>query len=251
MKLFYSLGACSLSPHIALQEAGLPVELVRVDLVTKQTSDGSDFLAINPKAYVPVLQLDDGEFLTEGPAIVQYIADLVPQSGLAPASGTMARYRLQEWLNFISSEVHKAFGPLFKRTTPDETRQTVIATLEKRFAFLDDRLRGQPFLMGETFTVADGYLFTILKWAKLGARGPGALAAARGVLGARGLASRGPGGDAGGTGDRGAEVVDCAGQWASGKAAGPGNRAHPPAARAPGPWPRSPRSPDGSVRRPW
>jgi glutathione S-transferase len=167
MKLYYSLGACSLSPHIALREAGLPVELVRVDLVTKQTSDGSDFLAINPKGSVPVLGLDHGEILTEGPAIVQYVADLAPQSGLAPANGTMARYRLQEWLNFISTEVHKNFSPLFKRTTPEETRQTAIATLEKCFRLLDDRLRIQPFLMGETFTVADGYLFTILKWAKL------------------------------------------------------------------------------------
>src|SRR6187551_3082849 len=123
MKLYYSPGACSLSPHIVLREAGLPFDLVKVDTKTKKTEAGEDFLAINPKGYVPVLELDSGERLTEGPAIVQYLADQVPQAGLAPKNGTMERYHLQEWLNFLTSEVHKQFSPLFKPNTPEEYKK--------------------------------------------------------------------------------------------------------------------------------
>jgi len=165
MKLYYSPGACSLSPHIALLEAGLPVTLVKANVQSKRLADGSDFLAINPKGQVPTLELDSGEVLTEGPAIVQYIADQVPASGLAPAAGTMARYRLIEWLNFITSDLHKSFVPLFSPGTPDETKASAIAGLEKRFAWVDSQLEGKRYLMGDTFTVADGYLFTVSNWA--------------------------------------------------------------------------------------
>ncbi|WP_374398864.1 glutathione transferase GstA [Niveibacterium sp.] len=164
MKLFFSPGACSLSPHIALREAGLPVELVKVDLKTKQLADGGDFTAINPKGYVPTVQLDDGEILTEGPAIVQYIADQKPESGLAPANGTMARYRLQEWLTFINSELHKTFGALFNPNAPAETKDGAKALLAKRFDYLASQLQGKDYLTGAQFTVADGYLFTVINW---------------------------------------------------------------------------------------
>lgn len=164
MKLYYSPSACSLSPHIALREAGLDFELVRVNLAKHTLPDGSDFTRINPKGYVPVLELDDGSFLTEGTAIVQYIADLKPESGLAPAAGRFERYKLQEWLGFINSEVHKGFGPLFRPTTPDDYKATVRETLAKRFDYLAEHLAKNDFLMGTQFTVADGYLFTVLNW---------------------------------------------------------------------------------------
>ncbi|WP_374512850.1 glutathione transferase GstA [Niveibacterium sp.] len=164
MKLFFSPGACSLSPHIALREAGLPVELVKVDLKTKQLADGGDFTAINPKGYVPTVQLDSGEILTEGPAIVQYIADQKPESGLAPANGTMARYRLQEWLTFINSELHKTFGALFNPNAPTETKDAAKALLAKRFDYVVSQLQGKDYLTGAQFTVADGYLFTVINW---------------------------------------------------------------------------------------
>jgi len=164
MKLFFSPGACSLSPHIALREAGLPVELVKVDLKTKQMADGADFTAINPKGYVPTVQLDGGDILTEGPAIVQYIADQKPESGLAPANGTMARYRLQEWLTFINSELHKTFGALFNPSAPAETKDAAKALLAKRFDYVVSQLQGKDYLTGEQFTVADGYLFTVINW---------------------------------------------------------------------------------------
>ena len=167
MKLFFSPGACSLSPHIVLHEAGLAHESERVDLKKKVTASGADFAAINPKGYVPALQLDNGELLTEGPAIVQYLADQKPASNLAPANGTLARYRLQEWLNFISTEVHKQYSPLFSPTTPPETRQTAIDRLNSRFAYLNRELSGRSFLMGDSFTVADAYLFTVLNWARM------------------------------------------------------------------------------------
>ena len=164
MKLYFSPGACSLSPHIALREAGLSFDMMKVDLATKQVADGTDFEAINPKGYVPVLQLDDGSVLTEGPAIVQYIADQAPVSKLAPAAGTLERYRLMEWLNYITSEIHKSFSPLFNPQASDELKTLVRDTLAQRFDYLSTQLQGKPYLMGETFTVADGYLFTVLGW---------------------------------------------------------------------------------------
>lgn len=165
MKLFISTGACSLSPHIALREAGLPFTTELVDLRSKRTASGADFVAINPKGYVPALQLDDGSLLTEGPAIVQYIADLVPAKALAPAAGTLARYRLAEWLNFISSEVHKAYGPLFNPAASADMKAAARAALAKRYAYIDAELAGRDYLVGEHFTVADGYLFTVSNWA--------------------------------------------------------------------------------------
>lgn len=166
MKLYYSPAACSLAPHIVAREAGLAIELEKVDLAAKKTEGGADFTAVNPKGYVPALQLDDGAVLTEVAALVQYLADKAPQSGLAPANGTMERYRLQEWLAFIATEIHKSFGPLFKPDTPDATKQSVKAGLATRFAYLDGELASRPFLMGERFTVADAHLFTIVSWAK-------------------------------------------------------------------------------------
>jgi glutathione S-transferase len=164
MKLFFSPGACSLSPRIALLEAGLSFETQRVDTKTKEMVGGGDFWAINSKGYVPLLQLDNGEYLSEGPAIVQYIADQNPESGLAPKAGTMARYRLQEWLNYITSEVHKSFGPLFDPTVSAEAKQLFKDKLGKRFDWLTKELAGKTYVMGDTFTVADGYLFTVLNW---------------------------------------------------------------------------------------
>jgi glutathione S-transferase len=166
MKLYFSPGACSMSPHIALREAGLSFDMMKVDLSTKQTADGADFKAINPKGYVPVLQLDDGSVLTEGPAIVQYIADRAPASKLAPAAGTLERYRLMEWLNYITSELHKSFSPLFNPQASDELKTLVRDALAQRFDYLSTQLQGKPYLMGETFTVADAYLFTVLGWTK-------------------------------------------------------------------------------------
>jgi glutathione S-transferase len=166
MKLYFSPGACSLSPHIALREAGLPFELEQVSFSTKKTKSGADFREINPKGYVPALQLDDGQVLTEGPAIVQYIADRKPESGLAPAAGTLPRYRLQEWLNYISTELHKAFGPLFNAKHPAEQKQQIKDGLAARFDYLSKHLGGQTYLMGDTFTVSDCYLYTVLRWTK-------------------------------------------------------------------------------------
>lgn len=164
MKLYFSPGACSLSPRIALLEAGLPFDTQKVDTKTKQMDGGGDFWAINSKGYVPLLQLDNGEYLSEGPAIVQYIADLKPESGLAPKAGTMERYRLQEWLNFITSEIHKGFSPLFDPTLAPELKQVFKDKLGKRFDWLTKQLDGKSYVMGDTFTVADGYLFTVLNW---------------------------------------------------------------------------------------
>jgi glutathione S-transferase len=164
MKLYYSPGACSLSPHIAFREAGLPVTLVKASTKTHQLDDGTDYYAINPKGYVPVLELDNGERLSEGPAIVQYLADLSPSSGLAPATGTMERYRLQEWLNFITSELHKQFSPLFAANTPAEYKEILKEKIAKRFDWVAEQLKGKDYLMGKQFTVADAYLYTILRW---------------------------------------------------------------------------------------
>jgi len=164
MKLYYSPGACSFSPHIALREAGLDFDLVRVNLETHKLADGSDFSRINPKGYVPVLELDNGTRLTEGPAIVQYIADLKPESGLAPKAGTFARYQLQEWLGFINSEVHKGFGPLFNPKTPGEYKTIARQSLTDRLGHVAGHLAQNDYLMGKQFTVADAYLYTVLNW---------------------------------------------------------------------------------------
>ena len=165
MKLFYTPGACSLSPHIALLEAGLPFTLSKVDLKVKKLESGEDFNTINAKGYVPALQFDDGQVLTEGSAIVQYIADQKPAAGLAPAAGTVERYRLQEWLNFITAELHKPMGSMFNPAQAPEWKESVKATLSKRLDWLSKQLEGKQYLMGEKFSIADGYLFTILNWA--------------------------------------------------------------------------------------
>jgi glutathione S-transferase len=165
MKLYFSPGACSLAPHIALVEAGLPHELVKVDLRTHELEDGRDYYAINPKGYVPDLETDDGTRLTEVAVVLQYIADRKPGT-LAPAPGTMERYRLIEWLNFIATELHKGFSPLWKPNTPDAYKAIVVENLGKRFDLLEPVLAKQTYLTGERFTVADAYLFTILSWSK-------------------------------------------------------------------------------------
>lgn len=164
MKLYYSRGACSLSPHIVLREAGLPFELIAVDLKTKTVAGGGDYRALNSKGYVPLLELDDGTRLTEGPAIVQYVADQVPDKKLAPANGTFERYRLQEWLNFITAEVHKQFGPLFDPTTSEEVKGKQRDKLAGRYDWLENELGDRDYLMGQSFTVADAYLFTVMNW---------------------------------------------------------------------------------------
>jgi glutathione S-transferase len=166
MKLYYTPGACSLHPHIALCEAGIPHSIEKVDLKAKKTETGADYLAINPKGYIPALQLDNGEMLVEGAAIVQYIADQKPDSHLAPKWGTMERYRLQEWLTFISSELHKQFSPLFNAAIPDDVKKIFRDRVMGRFTYIDKQLAGKQFLMGSQFTVADGYLYNMLLWAK-------------------------------------------------------------------------------------
>lgn len=166
MKLYYSRGACSLAPHIALYETGLTFSVARTDTKTKLMEDGTDFRTINPNGYVPVLELDDGERLTEAGVILQYIADQKPASGLAPAAGTLPRYRVMEWLTFISSELHKGFSPLFKSTTPEDYKPSVKAQLAQRLGYVDGKLAGKQYLAGEQFTVADIYLFVVLNWAR-------------------------------------------------------------------------------------
>jgi len=164
MKLYYAPGACSLSPHIVAREAGLELALEKVDLGSKKTERGADFLAINPKGYVPALELDDGQVLTEGPAIVQYLADRNPAAGLAPPNGSFERYRLQEALSFIGSEIHKGYGPFFDPRLSDEARAERVAYMQKRFGLVDRMLEGRPFLLGERFTAADAYLFVMVNW---------------------------------------------------------------------------------------
>lgn len=166
MKLYYAAGACSLSPHIVALEAGIPVELEKVDTKTKRTASDQDYWQINPKGYVPALVLDNGELLTEGTAIVQYLADLKPESGLVPAQGSTARYRAQEMLGYINSELHKSYSPLFKPETPDAVREERKEYLRKRYRLLEQRLAQHPWLVGEQFGVADAYLFTVTNWAK-------------------------------------------------------------------------------------
>jgi glutathione S-transferase len=166
MKLFYSAGACSLSPNIVAHEAGIELRLQKVDTKTKTVTVEGDYLAINPKGYVPALELDNGEILTEGPTIAQYLADLKPETGLAPPAGTMARYRLQEMLGYINSELHKTYSPLFKPDTLPETRVERQEYLLKRYALIDQQLQGRQYLIGDKFTVADAYLFTVTNWAR-------------------------------------------------------------------------------------
>lgn len=188
MKLYYSPGACSLSPHIALQEAGLAYTPVLASTKSHKLQDGTDFYTINALGYVPVLELDNGERLREGPAIVQYIADQVPDKQLAPTNGTLARYRLQEWLTFIGTELHKGFSPLFNPATPEEYKPLVRERLLQRLQWVDSQLAGKQYLMGDPFTVADGYLFTVTNWTqptKLDISGLANLAAYRERVGAR------------------------------------------------------------------
>jgi len=166
MKLYYSPGACSLSPHIVAREAGLPVELKKVNVKDKTIDGGGDYWKVNGRGYVPALELDDGHVLTEGPAIVQYLADRKPEAGLAPKAGSTERYQLQEWLNFLTSEIHKGFSPLFKPNTPEEYKKISKENLANRFDWLDKQIAGKDYLMGKTFTVADAYLFVLLNWTK-------------------------------------------------------------------------------------
>ena len=166
MKLYYSPGACSLASHIALCEAGVKFELVKTALQTHTLADGTDFYQVTAKGQVPLLELDDGERLSEGPVILQYIADHAPGTGLAPAAGTMARYRVMEWLNFVTSELHKGFSPLFNGKMPQEAKEIFAARLKDKFAYVDRQLEGKDYLTGTRFCVADAYLFTMTQWAE-------------------------------------------------------------------------------------
>jgi glutathione S-transferase len=166
MKLYYAPGACSLSPHIVMREAGIPVQLVKVDLAAKKTEDGDDFKPINSKGYVPTLELPDGQRLTEGPAIVQYIADQAPARALAPAAGTIERYRLQEWLNFISTELHKQFSPLFDPACEDTVRARQVEKIGNRLTWVSKQLGSRDYLMGSAFSAADAYFYTMLSWCR-------------------------------------------------------------------------------------
>lgn len=166
MKLYYSPGACSLASHIALYETGLPFETDQIIKTTKMTVGGENFMHLNPKGYVPAIKLDDGSILTEGAAVLQYIADQKPDSGLAPKAGTMERYRLQEWLTFISSELHKSFSPMFNKDTLEEVKANARNHLTRRFGYVETQLANKPYLMGDHFTVADAYLFVVVGWSK-------------------------------------------------------------------------------------
>jgi glutathione S-transferase len=165
MKLYYSPAACSLASHIALHEAGLAFTSEKVDLASHKTAGGEDFYQITSKGYVPAVKLDDGSMLTEGGAILQYIADQKPESGLAPKNGTMDRYRLQEWLTFIGTEVHKPMGSLFNKALNEDTKKATTMLIGKRLDYVDNALKGKSYLMGDKFTVADAYLFTVTNWA--------------------------------------------------------------------------------------
>ena len=164
MQLYYSPGACSLASHITLREAGLPVELKKTDTKTKKLEDGSDYFAVNSKGAVPALRLDDGQVLTEGPAILQYLADQKPESKLVPRAGTLERYRVLEWLNFITSEVHKSFSPLFNPAADAKVKEYTTQNLEKRFDWINKQLAGKQYLTGDQFTIADAYLFVVTNW---------------------------------------------------------------------------------------
>ena len=165
MKLYYSPGACSLAPHIVLEESGLPYDAVLASTKTHQLTDGTDYYTINSKGQVPLLELDDGARLSEGPVILQYIADHAPASGLAPAAGTMERYRVMEWLNFITSELHKGFSPMFNPKLDKDAKEIFAARLQERYKLVDAKLEGHDYLMGKQFSVADAYLFTVTNWA--------------------------------------------------------------------------------------
>jgi glutathione S-transferase len=167
MKLYFAAGACSMAPHIALREAGYTFDLEKVDFAKKRTASGENYASINPKGYVPALRLDNGEILTEVAVILQYLADQKPESGLAPKMETMERYRLMEWLNFVSSEIHKQLGPLFNAKITGEWRENQLNLLARRFDFLSEQLNGKPYLMGDPFSLADAYLFTVLNWSPM------------------------------------------------------------------------------------
>jgi len=164
MQLYYAPGVCSLSPHIVARELGIPVELKKVNTKDKSIEGGGDYWQVNGRGYVPALVLDNGEILTEGPAIVQYLADQKPEAGLAPRAGTFERYRLQEWLNFLTSEIHKTFSPLFRPSTPEQYKKVAKENLAARFDWLDKQLAGKDYLMGKQFTIADAYAFVLLGW---------------------------------------------------------------------------------------
>jgi glutathione S-transferase len=164
MKLYYAPGACSLAPHIAAREAGLDIQLEQVDIRGKKTADGGDYFAINPKGAVPALGLDDGSVLTENAVVLQYIAEQAPGSGLLPPTGSIERWRVLELLNYIATEVHKGFGPLWNPTTPPDVREATVKALGKKFDFLQQQLGDKPYLAGETFTIADAYAFAVLSW---------------------------------------------------------------------------------------
>ena len=165
MKLYFTPGACSLAPHIGLREAGYQFELEQVDLATKKTKSGGDYTKVNAKGYVPALQLDNGEVLTEAPVILQYIGDQKPDSGLVPKAGTMERYRAQEWLNFVTSELHKGLGALFNPALPENARPVIVDKVSQRLDFLAKQLDGKPYLTGDKFAAPDAYAFTVLSWA--------------------------------------------------------------------------------------
>ncbi|WP_224366069.1 glutathione transferase GstA [Hyalangium versicolor] len=167
MKLYYAPGACSQNPHILLREAGLKFDLVKVDLREHKTEKGTDYYSVNPNGYVPALELDNGEVLTENPAIAQYIADQKPELKLAPANGTLERYRLQEWLGFIGTEIHKQYSPLFRPGMTDAEKKPYFDKLSKRFDYVVEKLKGKQFLLGDQFTAADSYLFVLLGWSKI------------------------------------------------------------------------------------
>lgn len=167
MKLYYSPGACSLAPHIALLEAGYAYDLEKVDIPNKKTASGADYWQINPKGYVPALQLDDGTVLSEVGVILQYLADQKPAAGLAPAAGTMARYHLMEWLNFVATEVHKSIGALFNPKMTPEMKVVQQGVIERRLNALEKMMAGKPYLMGDAFSVADAYLYTVLNWTRI------------------------------------------------------------------------------------
>ena len=167
MKLYFSPGACSLASHITLYEAGLPCTVDKVDMRTRKTSDGQDFTAINPKGYVPALKLDSGEVLSEVGVICQYLADQKPAANLAPAAGTMARYHLMEWLNFVATEVHKSIGALFNPKMTPEMKEVQLGVIERRLNALEKMIAGKTYLMGDAFSVADAYLFTVINWSRI------------------------------------------------------------------------------------
>jgi len=167
MKLFYTPGACSLSPHIVLNELDLPYTVEKVDLKTHTTASGTDYYTLNPKGYVPALQLDNGEVLTEGPAIIQYLAEQKPQANLLPPAGSLERARVQEWLNFIGTEVHKTLAALFNPSISAEAKSKTIDTFGKRLGLVEKALQGKDYLTGKAFSVADAYLFTIVNWAPM------------------------------------------------------------------------------------